>query len=79
MTRLLAAALLIVAAEPAFAVRGPAQLPAEAAPTVDRIYPELAIEGEGWRGLLPIMLMNVQQAARPQTAGGGDTGNGTTR
>jgi hypothetical protein len=77
MTRLLAAALLILAAEPALAARGVPTLPAETAPAVDRIYPELAIEGEGWRGLLPIMLMNVQQAPRPQTAGAADTGRET--
>lgn len=78
MTRFLVAALLITVATPAFAVRGQVELPAEKAPAVDRIYPELAIEGEGWRGLLPIMLMNVEQAARPQTAGAGTTSS-TTR
>lgn len=77
MTRLLAAALLFLAATPALAVPGQPQLPAEKAPPVDRIYPELAIEGEGWRGLLPIMLMNVEQAARPRTAGAADTGRET--
>ncbi|MFD2498067.1 hypothetical protein ACFSTI_03240 [Rhizorhabdus histidinilytica] len=38
-----------------------------------RLYPEMEIEGEGWRGLLPIMLMNVEQAARARTAGALDT------
>lgn len=77
MTRLLVATLLLVATQPALAARGVPTLPAEKAPAVDRIYPELAIEGEGWRGLLPIMLMNVQQASRPQTAGAADTSRET--
>jgi hypothetical protein len=77
MTRLLVATLLFLAADPALADRGRPQLPVEKAPPVDRLYPELAIEGEGWRGLLPIMLMNVEQAAPPRTAGPTDTSRET--
>jgi len=77
MNRLLATALLLIAAEPAFALPGQPHLPAERVPAVDRIYPELAIEGDGWRGLLPIMLMNVSQSARPKTAGASDTSSET--
>ncbi|KQX17824.1 MULTISPECIES: hypothetical protein [unclassified Sphingomonas] len=77
MTRLLAAALLFLAAQPALAVPGQPRLPVEKSPPVDRIYPELAIEGEGWRGLLPIMLMNVEQATRARTAGAADTSRET--
>ncbi|MBO9377831.1 hypothetical protein GG804_13735 [Sphingomonas histidinilytica] len=73
MTRLPVAALLLLAAQPALAARGQAVLPAEKAPPVARLYPEMEIEGEGWRGLLPIMLMNVEQAARARTAGAVDT------
>ena len=73
MTRLLVAALLLLAAEPALAARGQTVLPAEKAPPVARLYPEMEIEGEGWRGLLPIMLMNVEQAARARTAGALDS------
>lgn len=73
MTRLPVAALLLLAAQPAFAVRGRPVLPADKAPPVARLYPEMEIEGEGWRGLLPIMLMNVEQAARARTAGAADT------
>nr|WP_157034175.1 hypothetical protein [Sphingomonas sp. Y57] len=73
MTRLPVAILLLLAAEPALAVRGRPVLPAEKAPPVARLYPEMEIEGDGWRGLLPIMLMNVEQAARARTAGAVDT------
>ncbi len=31
---------------------------------VDRLFPETPIEGEGWRGLLAIMLMNHDLDAR---------------
>lgn len=34
-------------------------LPVDREPTLaDRLFPETDIEGEGWRGLLPVMLMN---------------------
>ena len=37
--------------------RGP--VPADRQPTlVYQLFPETEIEGEGWRGLLPVMLMN---------------------
>ena len=39
--------------------------PSERPPTlVDRLFPETPIEGEGWRGLLAIMLMNHDLDAR---------------
>jgi len=69
MRHLLPASLLLLIAEPALAVSGQPRLPAEAQPMVDRLYPEMSIEGEGWRGLLPIMLMNVEQTVRRQSAG----------
>jgi len=69
MRAILLASFLILAAEPALAVTEQPRLPAEKQPTIDRLYPELTIEGEGWRGLLPIMLMNVEQTVRRQSAG----------
>ena len=69
MPRFLLASLLVLSAQPALAAIEQPRLPAEREASVDRLYPELSIEGEGWRGLLPIMLMNVDRAARPQSAG----------
>jgi hypothetical protein len=69
MKRLLPAALLILTATPAFAVSEQPRLPSERVASVDRLYPELEIEGEGWRGLLPIMLMNADAGAQPRSAG----------
>ncbi len=51
-------ALLSAAIAPA-SPRAEHPVPAERAPTLlDRVYPETEFEGEGWRRLLPILLMN---------------------
>jgi hypothetical protein len=73
MIRFCLAALLALSAHPALAVSEKPQLPAERVAAVDRLYPELDVEGEGWRGLLPIMLMNADRGMQPQSAGA-DTG-----
>lgn len=78
MRAVLVASFLIVAADPALAVTEQPRVPAERPPSIDRLYPELSIEGEGWRGLLPIMLMNVEQTVRRQSAGA-DSGDRRTR
>ncbi len=60
---------LLLAAAPALAVTisvDPTAQPQAAA--AERLYPEMEIEGEGWRGLLPIMLMNADLSSRPQSA-----------
>ena len=64
------AALLLVAASPALAVSDRPEAPVERRATLERVFPETNIEGEGWRGLLPIMLLNADQDARSQSAGG---------
>lgn len=40
-------------------------LPADRLPPVYLLFPETSIEGEGWRGLLPIMLFNLAPQAGP--------------
>lgn len=72
MIRPCLAVLLTLSAQPALAalaVSKKPQLPAERIATVERLYPELDVEGEGWRGLLPIMLMNADRGMDPQSAG----------
>jgi len=60
---------LLLAAAPALAVTTPVDLTARPqAAAAERLYPEMEIEGEGWRGLLPIMLMNADLSSRPQSA-----------
>jgi hypothetical protein len=64
MTPLLLAALLTATAAPA-AGHGDRPAPlADRVAAVDRLFPETAIEGEGWRGLLPIMLFNLDPGLR---------------
>lgn len=77
MHRSLLAALLILSATPAFAVSERPHLPAEKPPVTDKLYPELDVQGDGWRGLLPIMLMNADADAQPRSAG--TTGDRTSR
>lgn len=61
----IALATLLSAAGASASPRGDRPLPVEAQPTlVDRLFPETRIEGEGWRGLLPIYLMNSMPDAR---------------
>jgi hypothetical protein len=69
MHRSLLAALLVLTAAPAFATSEPPRLPVERAKPVDQIFPELDVEGDGWRGLLPIMLMNAEIGSQPRSAG----------
>jgi hypothetical protein len=69
MIRLCLAVLLTLSAQPVLALSEKPQLPAERIATVERLYPELDVEGEGWRGLLPIMLMNADRGMDPQSAG----------
>lgn len=60
---------LLLAAAPALAVTTPVDPTARPqAAAAERLYPEMEIEGEGWRGLLPIMLMNAELSSRPQSA-----------
>lgn len=60
---------LLLAAAPALAVTMPVDPTARPqAAAAERLYPEMEIEGEGWRGLLPIMLMNADLSSRPQSA-----------
>ncbi len=55
----LAMALLLSATTAPAAPLGERPLPAEPRPTLtERLFPETEIEGEGWRGLLPIFRMN---------------------
>lgn len=70
MNRLCLAVLLMLPASPALAIGVQPRLPAEKAPVTDRLYPELDVQGDGWRGLLPIMLMNKDNGIHPQSAGG---------
>ena len=61
----IALATLLTAAVAPASPPGDRPLPVEAQPTlVDRLFPETRIEGEGWRGLLPIYLMNSMPDAR---------------
>ena len=69
MRRFLPAMLLIATASPALAVSEPPRLPEERVAMADRLYPELDVQGDGWRGLLPIMLMNSDQGIQPRSAG----------
>jgi len=69
MHRSLVAALLILSATPALAVSERPRLPAERPPVTDKLYPELDVQGDGWRGLLPIIMMNAEAAAQPRSAG----------
>lgn len=68
MKYLPAFALLMIAASPAFAAAEQLRLPNNAVAPVDRIYPEMEIEGDGWRGLLKVMLLNNQMSAQPRSA-----------
>lgn len=66
---ILLSSLLLIAA-PALAVTTSVDPTARPQPAAaERLYPEMEIEGEGWRGLLPIMLMNADLSSLPQTAG----------
>lgn len=60
------AILLTAIAAPAATVGDrPESLPVKTT-LADRLFPETAIEGEGWRDLLPIMLFNFHlDAQRP--------------
>ncbi len=62
------AALLTIAASPVTAATEQLRLPNDAVAPVDRIYPEMEIEGDGWRGLLKVMLLNNQMSAQPRSA-----------
>lgn len=56
----IALATLLTAAVASASPPGDRPLTVEPQPTlVDRLFPETRIEGEGWRGLLPIYLMNT--------------------
>ncbi len=60
---------LLLTAAPALAVTMPVDATTRPqAAAAERLYPEMEIEGEGWRGLLPIMLMNADLSSRPQSA-----------
>lgn len=56
---LLAALILPMIASPALALTARPELPAKVVAPVDRLYPEMADEGDAWRSLLPIMLLDV--------------------
>lgn len=78
MQRFVVTALFLATASPALAVSDRIEAPVERQAMVERLYPETDIEGEGWRGLLPIMLLNANLAARPQSAGA-DLGTSSAR
>lgn len=32
---------------------------------IDMLYPEIAVDDDGWRGLLPVILINTEELANP--------------
>ncbi len=67
LPKLLALAAMLTASAAPAATRTDRPLPrAPSTAQVDRLFPGTSIEGEGWQGLLPIMLFNLQlEAQRP--------------
>jgi hypothetical protein len=40
---------------------------------LDVLFPEIAVDDDGWRGLLPVILYNTEELAdQPKPAGGAD-------
>ena len=65
-----AALILALVASPALAVSSRPELPtARVASPTDRLYPEMSDEGEEWRSLLPIMLLDVTANSDPVAFG----------
>jgi hypothetical protein len=58
-------ALTTLIASPALASTNPGDLVHSAGKPVDMLYPEIAVDDNGWRGLLPVILYNVDQLAKP--------------
>lgn len=65
-----AALILSLLASPALAVSGRPSMPAPAvAATVEHLYPEMSDDGDEWRSLLPIMLLDVSANSDPVAIG----------
>jgi hypothetical protein len=39
---------------------------------IDMLYPEIAVDDDGWRGLLPVILYNTDELANPSQPGTAD-------
>jgi len=63
--------LFVVAAlvaSPVFGVTSLGDMGSAHGPTVDMLYPEIAVDDDGWRGLLPVILINTDALAdEPQS------------
>ena len=73
-------ALLALITTPAYASLDRAVEIDNAVPPVDRLYPEIAMDDDGWRALLPVILLDADAPARPSAPPSNRaTTNGATR
>jgi len=58
-------ALMALCAAPVSASPTKAASAGSAGSAVDMLYPEIAVDDDGWRGLLPVILLNTEELAKP--------------
>ncbi len=63
MRKYVIVALIALATSPAVASTERGGSPRPAGKAVDILYPEIAVDDEGWRGLLPVILINTEEVA----------------
>ncbi len=66
-------ALVALVASPVLASADKGDLARPNGNAVDKLYPEIAVDDDGWRGLLPVILINpeeVSEQPRPAEAPG---------
>ncbi len=67
MGRLVFVALAALLASPGLGASGKGDIGATFGAPIDMLYPEISVDDDGWRGLLPIILYNIDElAVQPQ-------------
>jgi hypothetical protein len=63
MRKLAIVALTALMASPVLASKDKGDIGGTLGAPIDTLYPEIAVDDDGWRGLLPVILYNTEELA----------------
>ena len=72
MPRSVSVACAALLASPVQASIAQGDISATPAAPIDTLYPEIAVDDDGWRVLLPVILYNIDELAKPSQPGTAD-------
>ena len=72
MPRSMFVACVALLASPVYASIAQGDIGATPAAPIDMLYPEIAVDDDSWLGLLPVILYNIDELAKPSQPGAAD-------